>query len=193
MKFGGTSVADADAFRRVAALVRKHEGARPVVVVSAMCRVTDALLACVQSAAEGNAEEAARSLAEHFERHLNVARTLLQPDTLPVLEGLIEGSRAEVARLLCEVAGETQSLAQLQDEIVAYGERLSATLLAAVLREHKVAARYVDARRCVVTDGEHGRATPLKDETERRTREEVEPLLEAGEVPVLGGFIASTG
>jgi aspartate kinase len=50
----------------------------------------------------------------------------------------------------------------------------------------------VDARRCVVTDSEHGRATPLKDETERRTRAELEPLIAAGRVPVLGGFIASS-
>nr|MDQ3806393.1 aspartate kinase [Acidobacteriota bacterium] len=50
----------------------------------------------------------------------------------------------------------------------------------------------VDARRCVVTDAEHGRAGPLKDETERRTRAELEPLIAAGRVPVLGGFIASS-
>ena len=55
-----------------------------------------------------------------------------------------------------------------------------------------LSALHVDARRCVITDDEHGRATPLKEETERHTRDELEPLIEGGTIPVVGGFIASS-
>ncbi len=204
MKFGGTSVADADAFTRVAALVHKHETARPVVVVSAMSRMTDALLSSVQTAQQGDTAMASRGLDEHFERHHEVARSLLHGDDRTNIEELMASASREIAGLLRDVADVRQQenhavlqppsllmLARLQDEIVAYGERLSASLLAAVLRAHKVSARYVDARRCLNTDDEHGRATPHKEETERCTRAELLPIIEAREVPVLGGFIAS--
>jgi aspartate kinase len=80
----------------------------------------------------------------------------------------------------------------LQDSVVSYGERLSAILLAAVLREAGLAASHVDARRCIVTKAEHGRAEPLQEETGRCTRAELEPLLEASTIPVLGGFIGAS-
>jgi aspartate kinase len=192
MKFGGTSVADAEAFERVAALVRRHEDARPVVVVSAMSRVTDALLESVRAAGEGRAAEATGALEEHFSRHMEVARALLSEGFVGFIEATVEDARREIGAALREVAEGERPHALLQDLVVSYGERLSATLLAAVIREAGLPARYVDARRCIVTDEQYGRATPLKDETEACTREQLEPLIEAGEVPVLGGFIASS-
>jgi aspartate kinase len=192
MKFGGTSVADAEAFERVAALVRRHEGVRPVVVVSAMSRVTDALLESVRVAGDGRALEASDALEEHFERHLEVARALLDEGVRGFFEAAVEETRREVGEALREVAAGERPRALMQDLVVSHGERLSATLLAAVLRGQGLRARYVDARLCIITDEHHGCATPLKDLTEARTREQLEPLIEAGEVPVLGGFIASS-
>src|SRR5688500_9748574 len=96
MKFGGTSVADARAFERVAALVRRQRDARPVVVVSAMCRVTDALLEGVRAAGEGRPEEGARGLEEHFGRHTEVARSLLGEESRGLIEATIEDARREI-------------------------------------------------------------------------------------------------
>lgn len=200
MKFGGTSVGEARAFERVAALVeRASEHARPVVVVSAMSRVTDALLEAFERAAEGSAEDAVAQLEEHFERHTQVAGALLKRDAAAEFGASLEEARRELSGLLREVSGahvneseQSRRLLVLKDEVVSYGERLSSKLLAAVLRERGLKARQVDARRCVITDDEHGRANPLKEETDRHTRAEIEPLIEAGEVPVLGGFIASS-
>lgn len=192
MKFGGTSVEDARAFARVAELVLREREARPVVVVSAMSRVTDALLSAVERAAGGDAEGAARSLEEHFARHMEVARHHLPDEATAEMERAVENSRREIGEALGSLAREARPRAVVQDEVVSHGERLSATLLAHVLRARRLPARYVDARRCVITDDLHGRAAPLKEETERHTRAEVEPLLAAGEVAVLGGYIASS-
>lgn len=200
MKFGGTSVADARAFERVAALVERASAhARPVVVVSAMSRVTDALLEAFERAAEGSGADAAAQLEEHFERHTQVAHAILKRDAASEFGASLEEARRELSDLLREAAEahaneseQSRRLLVLKDEVVSYGEQLSSKLLASVLSERGIKAQQVDARRCVITDDEHGRANPLKEETDRHTRAEIEPLIAAGEVPVLGGFIASS-
>jgi len=193
MKFGGTSVEDARAFARVAELVSSAaaEGhPRPVVVVSAMSKFTDALVSASGQAAEGRPGEAARALEEHFARHSGVAGELLSPAERERFGPLLEAARAEVGAALEEAAAGTRPRALLQDRVASYGEQLSASLLAAVLRSRGLDAAHVDSRACVLTDDEHGRAAPLKAETEAHTRAEVEPHLAAGRVPVMGGFIA---
>ena len=80
MKFGGTSVADADAIGRVAAIVRRQtqlDGARPpVVVVSALAGVTDRLIGVARSAEDGDGDAAVAGLNDLLERHLTVATPL---------------------------------------------------------------------------------------------------------------------
>jgi aspartate kinase len=191
LKFGGTSVEDAAAFARVARIVGAARDGRPVVVVSAMSRVTDALLTSVQTAATTNdADTALRSLEQHFERHAQVARTLAA-GARDEFYAELEIARREIAELLQRVAG-GQPRPPLQDSVVAYGERLSASLLTAILCERALSAVYADARRCVITNEDYGCATPLNDETYRHTQAELSPLIATGKIPVLGGFIAST-
>jgi aspartate kinase len=200
MKFGGTSVEDALAFERVAALVRAERTARPVVVVSAMSRFTDALLAAFERAADGEGEGALRHLAEHLTRHADALRVLLSETArgdetgaaLSELEDVLARAREDIGRAFKDAAERSRPRPLLQDLVVSYGEQLSSWLLARVLDARGLRARQVDARRCVITDDEHGRATPLKEETDRHTREQLEPLLAEGIVPVLGGFIASS-
>jgi len=187
LKFGGTSVEDAAACARVAGIVRAHGRARPVVVVSALAGVTDALLGCAR-------EGALRAFDPHLERHREIAQRLLGPEARGTFLGELERARGELAALVERVGREPALRARLQDEIVSYGERLSAPLVAAALAAAGLPARHVDARRCIVTDETPGRATPDPAATAARTRAELVPLLDAGTIPVLGGYIgASTG
>jgi len=192
MKFGGTSVEDARAFERltnIVGTVHTLKTSCPVVVVSAMSGVTNALLASVDQATTGDLEGAMRLLEPHWDRHLTVARALaLEPTAIEV----IYAAKQEIADLLRATAAETMPRPLLQDLIVSYGERLSVALLAAVLRQANLPAQHVDARRCIITNGEHGRAEPLPSKTTLRTRAELEPLIAAEKIPVLGGFIGST-
>jgi aspartate kinase len=192
MKFGGTSVEDATAIARVADIVARHLDLRPVVVVSAMSRMTDALLAAVEIAWDGDELAAVTALDAHLERHLDVARALLSSDSRAALLSRVERARGELGELLHSLSGRLMSLNFLRDVVVSYGERLSAALLAAVLRERGIRSTHVDARRCITTSGEHGNAIPVIDETNRRTRSELAPLIEKEEVPVLGGFMGAT-
>jgi aspartate kinase len=200
MKFGGTSVEDTRAFERVAALVESERDSQPVVVVSAMSRVTDALLSAFESAADGAGASALTPLGEHFARHVEVLRALLPASmkehevqaTLSGFDNLLAEARDSIEVAFVRAAERSRPLPVLQDLVISFGEQLSSSLLAIVLGARGVRARQVNACRCIITDDEHGRATPLKDETERCTRAQLEPLIEEGVIPVMGGFIASS-
>ncbi|MFL6231066.1 MAG: lysine-sensitive aspartokinase 3, partial [Pyrinomonadaceae bacterium] len=196
MKFGGTSVEDAPALARAAEIVGARKYQRPVVVVSAMSRVTDALLAAFRRADAGDAEGALSSLTPHFARHMDAAQSLVSGGAVSDFADAIEDARREISSLLREVSGERAARARppalLQDAVVSFGERLSSTLFSAILRAQGLDSRTVDARRCVVTDDEHACAAPLQEETDLCTRAEIEPLINANVIPVLGGFIGAT-
>ncbi len=199
MKFGGTSVEGATAFRNAAGLVADRRDLRPVVVVSAMAGFTDALIESVaQALSDGTAAGSRKSLAElekHFERHLRVIETLLDKETGRMIE-LVDRRRGEVTELLdkavLEVGTDPKRRKYFEDAIVSHGERLSAALFAAVLTENNVSSRDVDARHCVITDDEHGCAAPLMTQTIRSSQVELQPLIDSSIVPVLGGFIGAT-
>ncbi len=189
MKFGGTSVGDVAAFERVFHVVSTQIERRPVVVVSAMTKVTDALLTAFDIAKKGDAEAAFASLEPHFERHVEVAKHLLPEGS--GFDKELEFAREELADLLNRCSRRSLPLQMLKDAIQAYGEMLSSRLLAEVLKSKGVNARQVDSRRLIVTDDEFGAAQPIIEETNEIVKLELEPLIAACEVPILGGFIAA--
>jgi aspartate kinase len=191
LKFGGTSVKDTSAFQRVVEIVSSRLDLLPVVVVSAMSRMTDALLAAFRKAGEGNNADAIRLLEEHFERHLTVARDLLGKEKAGIESFLRESMRELGTRLEASTCPEYPLAAQ-QDEVISFGERMSSALLAAVMREAGLDAELVDGRRCIITDEEYGHAAPLMGLTELQTRVNIEPLVTAGKIPVIGGFIGAS-
>jgi aspartate kinase len=202
LKFGGTSVEGATAFKNAAAIVTARKDLRPVVVVSAMAGFTDALLQSFQTTATAGSEQGFSILEKHLERHARVIDSLLK-DEAARMHDVVSRSSSELKELLNEVARLTtvgekawndsrRELKALEDAVVSHGERLSAAMLAAVLAENSVSSRAVDARRCIITDEEHGCATPLMPETFSSTRHELESLITNNVVPVLGGFIGGT-
>ncbi len=179
MKFGGTSVADAAAFENVARIVSAERATSNIVVVSAMSGVTDALLAATPE-----------SVGPIFSRHLTTAEQLLQGSELEGFADCVNRAETQVRDLLHSQNPSKHK--SVQDAVVAFGEILSSTLMAAVLNQRGVEALQVDARRCIITDEEHTSAAPLMKETFARTEKELRPLVQNGVVPVLGGFIAAT-
>lgn len=190
MKFGGTSVQDADAFARVAMIVGDQKKLAPVVVTSAMAKVTDALLAAFDLAKKGDAEAAIGSLEPHFERHLAVSRELTTPDRQQAFAKELELAKQDLTDLFVRVSRRSISLALLKDAVVSFGEQLSSRLLADVFTAKGLKARHMDSRRLIVTDDEFGAATPVWDETEKLLKLDLGPSIAAGEIPVMGGFVA---
>ncbi len=191
VKFGGTSIQDAPAFLRAAQIVKAKESSPLIVVVSAMSGVTDALIASFCGVSTKGVDASVGTLEEHFARHLEVGQNL-SPLRFAQLRDLMEISRSEIVESLKRAADNGKVDLQIHDAIASHGERLAANLLTLVLEERGIAAEYVDARRCVITNNEHGNASPLLAELRQKTRAELLPLLEKKRIPVLGGFIGST-
>ena len=191
MKFGGTSVENVDAFRNVAAIAKSAVNSQPLIVVSAIAGLTDSLLKSVERAIAGDAKGATRSLDPDLARHNAIARELLNAEAAAAFEQTVGAARTEIRQLHKIIAAHPVTSPPLQDEIVAFGEHLSSQLLAAILREVGLAARYVDARRCIRTNEDYGNAAP-QAATNEATRAEILPLLQSAKIPVLGGFIGSS-
>jgi aspartate kinase len=193
MKFGGTSVQDAAAIRRLAAIVRDHAGRRPVVVVSALSRVTDELSSLARLADEGaitgDMDERVGTL---IDRHAREAAALVAGDALERMETVLQGARREIRLLLEIMAAHPGTRRPLRDELLSWGERLSSQVVAEALAVDGLPSRWVDARQCIRTSEEHGRAEPLMDATREAVHAALGPALGVGEVPVLGGFIGAT-
>ena len=197
MKFGGTSVADAEAMTRVVNIVRgqresQGHAAPPVVVVSALSKVTDGLIRTAEFARKGDGKAAAALLVELLERHCAIARKLTSGARA---EGLVKALQTQFA----ELGGRVVALANVKrvapadhDLIVAMGELASSQIVAAAFAEQGLPAVWIDARSVLVTDAEHMMALPDMDATCARMRERVVPATARGEIPVLGGFIGAT-
>ena len=192
MKFGGTSVADAGAFENVASIVGARIKSNPVVVVSAMSGVTDALLASTLIASEGRFNDAFSSLQNTFIRHKETAHQLLTHATANVYASRIEQAKKSIEELLRQLAVAPTEPRAIQDSVLSLGETLSSALLAEVLKERGIAATQTDARECIITDEDYGSAAPLMDQTFEATQSKLVPLVENEVIPVLGGFIGST-
>lgn len=192
MKFGGTSVEDAAAIARVADIVRTRAGDAPVVVVSALAKVTDHLLACGRAAAGGDRDSALELGSELRQRHRRTASELLPATHLPALQSKFEKYFDLLDELLIRISGLQELSARNTDHLLSFGELLSSEMVAAAFEARGLRCAQVDARECIITDDSHTRAQPLFEETRARLRRSLLPLIEKACIPVMGGFIAST-
>ena len=185
MKFGGTSVESAEAISRVAEIVRERISRRPVVVVSAMGRTTNKLLAIASAAASGRREEALESLGEMRAFHLREAAGL--------------GVDAEVAAHFDELAELVKGLAVMgeltpraTDAIFVLRRAwISSIIVTAFFNKNGIPAAHVDSRSVIVTDARHMQAAPLFVESNAKLAATIPPLAHK-RVVVMGGFVAST-
>lgn len=192
MKFSGASVADAAAIRRVSQLVKRRLRHRPVVIVSALARVTDQLLHAGKTAAEGHLKAARETLQELHRRHQVVAQELVEREQYNFLWAELERGFDRLDATLAEVASARALDPATQDQLLALGEWFSSKILQAALLRTGLDVVWVDAAACIITDAAHTRAMPLWQPTYQRLESVVSPLLLFGQIPVLGGFVGST-
>ncbi len=194
MKFGGTSVEDPTAIGRTAAIVagRVANGKSPVVVVSAMAKVTDQLLRAAAAASQGDRTGALAISSRLRARHRDTACELVKDKAnSAALMTLIDEEFDAMDEVLRGLAAIHELTPRISDLIVSYGERISSRIVAAAFSERGIDAAHVDAREIIITDSEFQKAAPLDDLIEKRATEKLLPLLREGKVPVMGGFIAS--
>jgi aspartate kinase len=191
MKFGGTSVESAAAIERVAGIVKAREARRPVVVVSAMGKTTNKLLAIAQAAIEGKREEYIRQIHDLRDFHSREARQVIPLAERAGLDRLLDEHFQELTELVKGLAVLGELTPRSIDAISSYGERLSSLIVAMAFRQFGMSAAHVDARDLIITDKRHTQAAPLLAETYARLAETI-PALARDHVVVMGGFIASS-
>jgi aspartate kinase len=194
MKFGGTSVQDGPAMQRAVEIVERENERRPVVVVSAIAGATDALLRMGQTALSGDTRAAQEVLSELVSRHRWILFDL----------GLSKSTEREVADVIAHYAEELENFTRgvvllreltprIQDAMVSYGERLSVHLLTTATRARGLDTVHIDAREVMLTDARFGRARPDKERIAARCQEKIASVLQAGKIPIIEGFVGSTG
>lgn len=192
-KFGGTSVGDAAAIERAAAIIAERAPRQPLVVVSALGGATNALIALAEQASSGQLILAIRGVEALRERHLKVAAQLLgtDDDATEVI--------SELSAIFDELAALAEALSVLGhattrsiDTIASKGELLSSTLIVAAFQKRGIPAELVEPGSVMITGDQFGKAEPRTDRIAERAGLVIRPLLAAGRIPVVGGFVGAT-
>lgn len=194
MKFGGSSVGNAEAIAQVADILGEHKEKRPVAVVSALKGVTDALLGLAHDASIGCDTALLRSGCKGLaQRHYDTVSELLgRCDDAEALIASLADDLAELEAVLLGIASLRELSGRSSDLVTSFGERLSAPIVSATLRAGGVQSEPVDARRLIVTDDGFTSATVDFAQTRMRVMRLLHPMVAQGIVPIVTGFVAAT-
>ena len=156
IKFGGTSVQDAQAIGRVISIVEDRLAEKPVVVVSALARVTRLLVKIAEEAKMQNQRAVSDLMAQLRERHVALSRELISDG--PILADCLSSinsqcdSLSDFAEGVCRI-GELSLRSNAR--IISTGEMLSSTIIAAAMNDKGLKAKWLDARRMIITNDDY--------------------------------------
>jgi bifunctional aspartokinase / homoserine dehydrogenase 1 len=198
MKFGGTSMGNAERMRAAATIISEQKKRRPLIaVVSAMSTVTDLLFETLRHAELSDRAAVDSGLRRLLNHHLETCEDLFAQT--PGTAQFREAAYADVQSLISDFHRIANGILMLGerpprsvDEALAIGERLSSALLAHYLESIGVDAQAVNGSNVIVTDAVFGNASPQMDLTKAKCGERLLPLIEKGSVPVVTGFNGAT-
>lgn len=190
MKFGGTSVEDANAIRNAARIIASEISRKPAVVVSACAGVTDRLIEIAELARDSKISAASEFIGQLYRKHLSIAKELL---TEPVdTEWFIQNSFDEFSQIIKSVQLLKELSSRTLDRILAFGETWAAWLLTGHLQEIGVNVKFIPAGSFLITTDRYQKAEPLLPLLCERIDRIVKPPLEKGYTVVTQGFVGST-
>ena len=192
-KFGGTSVADREAQQRLASIVRDRLADAPLVVVSALSGVSDALIRVLDAAQAGRVDESARELQELADAHRALlAATPVRPAAREAARSAVEETLAMLEELRRGVALVGNVTPWARARFVGSGEILSSRIVAAALDAAEIAAIWIDARTVVRTEGtDPEKDPPVSPTILTLAAETIAPLLAPGRAVLTQGFIGA--
>ena len=194
MKFGGTSVKDKNAIERVISIVRGRMADKPLVVVSALAKVTRVLCGIAEEAEAQHLKEVDELLDSLRDRHTSLAVELLSgnPEILNHCVSEVNAvldSLTDFAHGVCQI-GELSPRSYAR--IVSTGEVLSSKIVAAAMNVYGLSCRWLDARKMIVTDRSYMSAIPDLAATEANVKRFVPEAAKGVSVVLTQGFIASS-
>ncbi len=193
MKFGGTSVANFEAITRTIFIIGGKLDKKPVVVVSALSKVTDLLYRISDSAASRNEAETRELLAQLRKRHTDLAGELLAQS---VLKDEAVAKVNEICDNLDSIAMAVCSLGELSDRnkaiIISNGEYLSSTIIAYAMNSKGIRTKWVDARSMMVTNNSYMKAEPDMTAIMERVPGVIADAYDGMDAVITQGFIGVT-
>lgn len=180
MKFGGTSVENAQNIRKTAKIVESRLSKKPIVVVSALGGTTDALIAAANSATRNGSRD---KLNEIILRHYNVI------EELGLQQGIIEKEVRMLNRLMDGISLLEELTPKSLDKLMSFGERMSARIVAAYMSSIGMAANAYDAYDLgLITESNFGDADvlPKSYQTIKISISKIRAI------PVITGFIGKS-
>jgi len=195
MKFGGSSVATGKNIRHVAKLISDcGVGCRVVAVVSALEGVTNKLIEAAEEAKNGNHNYVQAFKQEMREKHLAAAEEAIEDEQIKAeVKQIISERVNELGQVLTGIAYVGELTPKSKDLVMSFGERLSAPIVSAVLRDFGLKSVHLTGGEAgIATDSNFGEAGLLMNFTKFQLKKNLEPLLDEGVIPVITGFIAET-
>lgn len=194
MKFGGTSVANYDAITRMISIVKGKLNEKPVVVVSALSKVTDLLYKIADQAALRNRQECAQLLGELRKRHLDLASELLKdaPDLELQARGKVDGICDALEAFVNAVCAVGELSPRSKAVIISNGEYLSSNIICFAMNASGIRTNFIDARRMIITDDDYLRGEPDMEEIAARVPGAVLGAYEYADAVITQGFVAAT-
>jgi aspartate kinase len=194
IKFGGTSVGNADRVAEAIDIVSERRDLDPIVVVSALAGVTNDLVAASEAAREQKPERVAEIIRAVRQRHEDVAMRLVQQkfDFFETFIKQLNKQIEEIDTILRGIALLGEITPRASDKVVSIGEKLSSVLFAYTMMMRNLPAEHVHSEEVVITDDHFCGATPDMEATTAAARSVLLPIVERGHIPVMGGFIGRT-
>lgn len=191
IKFGGTSVGDADRVANAIDIVAARRDRDPIVVVSALSGVTNQLVEASEAARAKQPERVAEIIGAVKARHEEVALHLVQQrsDFYETFIKKLDKQIEQIETILRGIALLGEITERAKDRVMSIGEQLSSVLFAYTMKMRALPAEHVPAERIIFTNANFCAASPLMDETREAATRELSPLLERKIIPVMGGFI----
>ncbi|HET7435061.1 MAG TPA: lysine-sensitive aspartokinase 3 [Thermoanaerobaculia bacterium] len=194
IKFGGTSVGDADRVANAIDIVAERQHRKPVIVVSALSGVTNDLVAASEAACAQDEARVREIIAGVRARHEDVALRLVQQKS-DFLEAFIKQLDKQIDEIHTILRGITllgEITDRAKDKVVSIGEKLSSVLFAYTMMMRALPAEHVHSEQVIWTDDRFCGATPDMTLTREHATKVLLPLLERNRIPVMGGFIGRT-
>src|SRR5438270_12964127 len=194
IKFGGTSVGDAQRVANAIDIVAERKSQFPIVVVSALAGVTNDLVAATEAARQCDIERVNQIVAAVRQRHEDVAMRLVQQkfDFFESFIKQLDRQIDQIHTILHGIALLGEITMRASDKVMAIGEKLSSVLFAYSMMMRALPGEHVDSEEVVITDARFGEANPLMDATRAAAQRVLIPLIERDLIPVMGGFIGRT-
>ena len=194
IKFGGTSVQNEEAIGRVISIVKGRLKEKPLVVVSALAKVTR-LLCDLAEEAEGQREENVKNLLKQLrDRHFNLAKNLLdaRPDLLDECLAKVEERISELETFVGGICLIGELSPRSEARIISTGELLSSTIISYAFNANDISCHWIDARRMITTDDNYLNARPDMEVTEANIKRIVGLEYRGADLVLTQGFVAAT-